>query len=367
MLLEDEDTKIFFQKREVQMKTQKGAFMHGLDNMIIKDIPIPHAGPGNVVVSLEYIGICGSDVHYYHNGSTGSFKVDLSQDFMLGHECAGTVIEVGEGVKKLKVGDRVALEPGVPDGTCDFCKRGLYNLCKDVVFLATPPVQGCNMEYIEFPEDYCFVLPDNVSTKEGALIEPLAVGLHAANFGDVQVGDTVAIFGCGCIGLTTAMSARARGAGRIIMCDIVDVKVEKALNLIADDAFNSLKKDPVEEILRLTDGKGADCVFECAGVPETIQNCIYVVASAGTVVFEGMPVDSDITLDFANIMSREITMRSIFRYRNLFPKALSAVANGSIKVGEIVTHEFPFSEIDAAYQEALTNKTDLVKAVIKVK
>lgn len=341
--------------------------MRGLDNMIIKDIPVPSAGPGNVVVALEYIGICGSDVHYYHKGSTGSFQVDLTQDFMLGHECAGTVVELGEGVTELKIGDRVALEPGIPCGTCEFCKRGLYNLCPDVVFLATPPVQGCNMEYIEFPADYCFILPDNVSTKEGALIEPLAVGLHAANLADVQVGDTVAIFGCGCIGLTTAMSCRAKGAGKIIMCDIVDAKVEKAKAMIADEAFNVNGKNPVAEILRLTGGKGAQCVFECAGEQITIQQSIHAVASSGTIVFEGMPVDSSVPLDFADIMSREITMKSIFRYRHLFPKAISAVAGGSINIGGIVTHEFALKDIDAAYQEAVNNRTDLVKAVIKVR
>ncbi|MDD2355931.1 MAG: alcohol dehydrogenase catalytic domain-containing protein, partial [Lachnospiraceae bacterium] len=144
-------------------KKQRGAFMRGLDNMIIKEIDMPSADPGKVVVSLEYVGICGSDVHYYHSGKCGSYEVDLNEDFMLGHECAGTVSEVGEGVTTLKVGDSVCLEPGITCGKCEFCQSGKYNLCPDVVFLATPPVQGCNEEYIEFPADMCFKLPDNVS------------------------------------------------------------------------------------------------------------------------------------------------------------------------------------------------------------
>ena len=178
------------------MRKQKAAYMHGTDKMIIKEIDVPEIKKDQVLVQLEYVGICGSDVHYYHSGRCGSYEVDLNEDFMLGHECAGTVVEIGEDVTSLQVGDRVALEPGITCGTCEFCKAGKYNLCPDVVFLATPPVQGCYEEYIAFPENMCFKLPDNVSTKEGALIEPLSVGFHAANQGNVQVGDTVVILEC---------------------------------------------------------------------------------------------------------------------------------------------------------------------------
>lgn len=141
---------------------QKSAVMRGTDNMVIKEIPVPQIKDKEVLVSLEYVGICGSDVHYYHNGCCGAYKVDLSEDFMLGHECAGTIVEVGKDVENLKVGDRVALEPGITCGKCEFCKSGHYNLCPDVVFLATPPVQGCNEEFIAFPEDMCFKLPGYV-------------------------------------------------------------------------------------------------------------------------------------------------------------------------------------------------------------
>ena len=182
----------------------RAAFMNGVDKMIIKEVDKPTAGAGQVVVKMEYVGICGSDVHYFHSGRCGSYVV-TDDEFMLGHECAGTVVEVGEGCKELKVGDRVALEPGITCGECEFCKSGRYNLCPDVVFLATPPVQGCYEEFIAFPENMCFKLPDNVSTKEGALVEPLSVGMHAANQGEVTLGDTVLILGGGCIGLLTRM------------------------------------------------------------------------------------------------------------------------------------------------------------------
>ncbi len=346
---------------------QKGAFMRGLDNMIIKEIPKPTAGPGKVLVSIEYVGICGSDVHYYHSGRVGDYVVDLSQDYMLGHECGGVVEAVGEGVEGLKVGDKVALEPGITDGTCEFCKEGKYNLCPDVIFLATPPVQGCNMEYIEYPADYCFKLPDKLSTKEGALIEPLSVGMHAANQAEVGVGDTVVILGSGCIGLTTLLSARAHGCGTVIVSDLVDARLEKAKELGADYVLNGSKVDVLKEIDRITEGRGADKVFETAGSPITIQQTVFAAKRGGTVTLVGLSTKSEIEISFAQIMDKELTIKSVFRYRNIYPRAIAAVASGAINVKGIVTHEFDFDHIQDAYQEAVNNKTDLVKAVIKVK
>ena len=349
------------------MAAQKGAFMRGLDHMIIKEIEKPAAGPGNVVVALEYIGICGSDIHYYHAGKVGAYTVDLTQDYMLGHEAAGTVVEVGEGVTNLQVGDRVALEPGVTCGHCEFCKTGYYNLCPDVQFLATPPVPGCNEEFIEHPADWCFKLPDNVSTKEGALIEPLSVGFHAANQGGVGVGDTVVILGSGCIGLCTLLSAKAHGAGQIIVADIVEARLNKAKELGADVVINSGKENVLERVVELTGGRGADKVFETSGAAVCIQQTPYLARRGGVVVLVGISVQSDISYSFAQIMDKELTIKSVFRYRNIFPKAIAAVAKGAIDVKQIVTHEFDFDHIDDAYQECVNNRTDLVKAVIKVK
>ncbi|MBQ9643818.1 MAG: NAD(P)-dependent alcohol dehydrogenase [Lachnospiraceae bacterium] len=346
---------------------QKGAFMRGLDQMIIKEIPTPSAHEGKVVVSLEYVGICGSDMHYFHSGRVGDYLVDLDSDYMLGHECAGTVVEVGEGVTSLKVGDKVAIEPGYTCGKCEFCKTGRYNLCPDVIFLATPPVQGCNMEYIEYPADWCFKLPDNMTTKEGALIEPLSVGFHAANQADVQVGDTVVILGSGCIGLVTLLSCKAHGAGKIIVADLVDARLKKALELGADYVINSKEVDAIEEIKRLTDGQGAEKVFETAGSPVTITQTAFAVKRGGTICLVGLSAQSEITYNFSQIMDKEAKIVSVFRYRNIYPKAIAAVAKGAINVAQIVTHEFDLDHIQEAYNEAVNNKTDLVKAVIKIK
>lgn len=349
------------------MKMQKGAYMHGTDKMIIKDIEVPEPGEKEVLVELEYVGICGSDVHYYHNGCCGAYKVDLSEDFMLGHECSGTVVEVGKGVTSLKTGDKVALEPGITCGKCEFCKSGKYNLCPDVVFLATPPVQGCYEQYIAFPEDMCFKLPENMTTKEGALIEPLSVGFHAANQGDVKVGDTVVILGGGCIGLVTLLACKAHGAGQIIVADLVDARLNKAKELGAAYVINSGKEDVLEKIKEITDGKGADVVFETAGSPVTIAQTPFIVSRGGTITLVGLSSKEEICYNFAQIMDKEATIKSVFRYRNIYPKAIAAVANGSIDVKGIVTHEFDLEHIQDAFDEAVNNKTDLVKAVIKVK
>ncbi len=349
------------------MEMQKGAYMQGTDKMILKEIPVPETKEKEVLVQIEYVGICGSDVHYFHTGCCGSYKVDLSQDFMLGHECAGTVVKVGEGVKDLKVGDRVALEPGITCGKCEFCKSGHYNLCPDVVFLATPPVQGCYEQFIAFPEDMCFKLPDNVSTLEGCLIEPLSVGFHAANQGEVGVGDTVMILGSGCIGLVTMLACKAHGAGQIIVADLVDARLEKAKELGATAVINSKNTDVFKEVERLTNGRGADVVFETAGSPVTIAQTSFLVRRGGTITLVGLASQEEITYNFAQIMDKEATIKSVFRYRNIYPKAIAAVSSGAIDVKKIVTHEFDLDHIQEAFDEAVNNKTDLVKAVIKVK
>ncbi|MBU5681262.1 MULTISPECIES: NAD(P)-dependent alcohol dehydrogenase [unclassified Blautia] len=349
------------------MTMQKGAFMRGIDKMVIKEIPVPEIGKKEVLVSLEYVGICGSDVHYFHNGCCGSYKVDLSEDYMLGHECAGTIVKVGEEVERLKVGDRVALEPGITCGECEQCKSGHYNLCPDVVFLATPPVQGCNEEYIAFPENMCFKLPDNVSTKEGALIEPLSVGFYASEQGGVKTGDTVVILGSGCIGLVTLLACKAHGAGKIIVADLVEARLQKAIELGATEVINSGKEDALKKIEELTNGRGADVVFETAGSPVTIAQTPFIVRRGGTITLVGISAKEEITYNFAQIMDKEATIKSVFRYRNIYPKAIAAVSSGAINVKGIVTHEFDLEHIQDAYDEAVNNKTDLVKAVIKVK
>lgn len=342
----------------------KAVFMKGIGEMEIVPVEMPALRDNDVLVKMEYVGICGSDVHYYEKGRIGNFIVE--GDFILGHECAGEVVKVGSAVKGLKVGDKVALEPGITCGQCEFCKGGKYNLCPDVEFLATPPYHGCLKNYIAFPENMAFKLPDNVSTKEGALVEPLAVGLHAAAQGGVKLGDKVVVLGAGCIGLVTLLACKAFGATEVIVVDVIDKRLECAMNLSASHVINAKKENTLDKIAELTGGKGADIVIETAGSEFTIKQTAYAVKRGGTIVLVGLAPKDVIEFDFMQIMTKEADIKSVFRYRNLYPAAIGAIADGKIDVKGIVTHEFDFEDSKKAFDFVIENKNDVVKAVIKI-
>ncbi|MEK4518484.1 NAD(P)-dependent alcohol dehydrogenase [Paenibacillus sp. FSL H8-0122] len=342
----------------------RACYMTDLKQMAMKEIGMPVAQAGEVIVKLEVVGICGSDVHYLEHGRIGDFVVD--GDFILGHECAGEVVELGPGVKHLKVGDRVALEPGVTCGQCEFCKSGKYNLCPDVQFLATPPYHGCLMDYMAFPENMAFKLPDNVSSEEGALVEPLAVGLHAAAQGGVKLGDRVVILGAGCIGLVTLLACKAYGATEIVVVDIIEKRLEAAMKLGATRVINARREDVLEVIAAWTGGAGVDKVIETAGSEHTVKQTPYLVKRGGTIVLVGLAAKDIIDFDFMQIMFKEADIKSVFRYRNLYPAAIGAIADGKIDVKGIVTHEFNFAETQQAFDYVIDNKEDVVKAVIRM-
>lgn len=344
--------------------TNKAFYMTGPRKMEMREIGVPVPKEDQVLIKLEYVGICGSDVHYLEHGRIGDFVVE--GDFILGHECSGVVVETGKNAKRLKAGDRVALEPGVPCGQCEFCRSGKYNLCPDVEFLATPPYHGCLMNYIAFPENMAFKLPDNVSTKEGALVEPLAVGLHAAAQGNVRLGDKVVILGAGTIGLVTLLACKAYGATEVTVVDVIEKRLEVAKNLGATRVINAKTENAVETMTALTNGAGVDKVIETAGNEHTIKQCPYLVKRGGTIVLVGLAPKDIIDFNFMQIMVKEADIKTVFRYRNLYPSAIGAIADGKINVKGIVTHEFDFEESDKAFDFVIENKNDVVKAVIKI-
>ena len=266
-------------------KMMKTAVMLGIGKMGFEEREIPVPKDNEVLVKLEYVGICGSDLHYYETGAIGDYVVE--PPFVLGHEPGGTVVEVGKNVKHLKAGDRVALEPGKTCGHCEFCKTGNYNLCPDVVFFATPPVDGVFQEYVAHEADLCFKLPDNVSTMEGALIEPLAVGFHAAMQGGARAGQTAVVMGAGCIGLVTMMALKAMGVSRVYVVDIMEKRLEKALELGADGVIHAGQLDAVEELRKLTNGNGSDLVVETAGTQVTTVQAIHMAKKGAVIVLVG--------------------------------------------------------------------------------
>jgi len=327
------------------------------------DIEMPAVGPDEIGLAVKSVGICGSDMGFYEGKAFSIFPDSLP--FVLGHEAAGVVYAAGANVKNLKVGDRAAIEPGVPCGKCKYCRSGRYNLCPNVVFLATPPVEGALKRYIRFPAYMAYRLPDNMSLTEGALIEPLSVGIHAVQRGEVSVGKTVAILGGGCIGLCTLLAAKAWGASRIIVCDLFESRLQKALELGATDLVNSKEHDAAEEIARLTDGEGADVVFETAGSPVTAGQTSYIVARGGTIVMVGN-ILKEVPFSFRNLYKKEAQVRAVFRYNNTYPIAIQAVSTGRIDVKKIVSAVFPFEQSQAAFDKAVDDKLNCVKAVIRM-
>lgn len=346
---------------EGKMKT---AVMEGIGKMGFEERSIPTPKADEVLVKLDYVGICGSDLHYYETGAIGDYVV--KPPFVLGHEPGGVVVEVGENVRHLKAGDRVALEPGKTCGHCEFCKEGKYNLCPDVVFFATPPVDGVFQEYVAHEANLCFKLPDNVSTLEGALIEPLAVGFHAAIQGDAHLGQKAVVMGAGCIGLVTMMALKARGVSQVYVVDIMEKRLEKALELGADGVINGAQEDVEKRALELTDGKGMDLVVETAGTEITTRQAIRIAKKGSNIVLVGYSKTGEMTLPMSLVLDKELTFKTVFRYRHIYPLAIDAVASGKVNLKGIVTDIFPLEEAQKAMDYSVNNKADIVKAVIKI-
>lgn len=342
----------------------KVAVMEGIGKMGFEERDIPSPKADEVLVKLDYVGICGSDLHYYETGAIGDYVVE--PPFVLGHEPGGVVVEVGKDVQHLKVGDRVALEPGKTCGHCEFCKQGKYNLCPDVVFFATPPVDGVFQEYVAHEAALCFKLPENVSTLEGALIEPLAVGFHAAIQGDAHLGQKAVVMGAGCIGLVTMMALKARGVSEVYVVDIMEKRLNKALELGADGVINGAKENVEDRALELTDGKGMDLVVETAGTEITTRQAIRIAKKGSNIVLVGYSKTGEMTLPMSLVLDKELTFKTVFRYRHIYPMAIDAVASGKVNLKGIVTDIFPLDDAQKAMDYSVNNKADIVKAVIQI-
>lgn len=326
--------------------------------------PYPVPSKGEVLVRVEHVGICGSDLHYYEQGAIGDFKVSFP--FVLGHEAAGTVVEIGEGVTDLAVGDRVAMEPGKTCGQCIYCKTGRYNLCPDVEFFATPPIDGVFCEYVAHPASLCFRLPENMDTIEGALIEPLAVGFHAANQGGARLGQKAVVMGAGCIGLMTLLALKAFGVTEVYVVDVMENRLAKAKELGAAGIINGKEQDAVEELMRATAGKGMDLCIDTAGSQITMNQCIGAAAKGAAVVFVGYSAQDQVSLDINNALNKELTFKTVFRYRNLYPLAIEAVSQG-LNVKGVVTDFFKFDDVRKAMDLSVSNKAEIVKAVLSLR
>lgn len=333
------------------------AVLEKKDVMCIKEVPLPKApGPNQVVVEMKAVGICGSDIHYWTHGSIGDFVV--KKPMIMGHESAGNVVAVGPGVSHLKEGDKVALEPGIPCRSCSYCRSGQYNLCPDMAFFATPPIDGSLQKYVTHAADYCYKLPDHMTYEQGAMCEPLSVGVYACQRCNLQPTSTIAIMGAGPIGLVVMKVARAFGAAKVIITDISEDRLNAAKARGADACINvkGLDKDALtQKIMEANGGERVDCVFECCGVETATQASIQSCKSGGTVCIIGMG-SPDQTLPIFTVGVREVDMRGIFRYRNTYDTCVKLIADGSVDVKDMITHRFPLKNMKDLTEGFLTAK-----------
>lgn len=343
--------------------SNRAAYLVAKKQYEVKDAPMPVIeNDTDVLVKVEYVGICGADLDMWETGRYGIFDVRYPQ--IIGHEAAGVVVEVGKKVTNLKPGDKITMEPGIPCGVCPSCVTGKYNLCPSVVFKGAPPVEGCNQNYVTHPAQWCFVLPEGLSTRDGALLEPLAVGMHAANQGGVDVGDTVLISGAGTIGLSILNACKAKGATKILVIEQSPARIQAAERMGAI-VIDFTKCDVVEKVMELTSGLGADVVIEASGNAKAFLLCPQLVRGGGTVVCVGLGPKPVVELDYQAAIYKEATFKTVARYRHVYPKCIAALAAGLISTEGIITHEFDCEDIQAAYEFAFNRKDIAIKTLVR--
>lgn len=317
----------------------------------IVDRPISTINDDEVLLDMQRVGICGSDVHYWTHGKIGDFVVN--QPMILGHEAAGKVIQVGKNVTHLQVGDRVSIEPGYPLVNDNHTKTGRYNL-SSVFFCATPPDDGCLQRFYKHRADFCYKLPENMTYEQGALIEPLSVGIHACRRGKVELGKNVLIMGAGTIGLVNLLVAKAMGAAKIVVCDINQDRLNIALEMGATAVHVPSRDHSAKQTAELLKnekfgGVMPDISIDCTGVEICIQIAVYATIAGGCVVIVGMGKEM-INFPILDACCREVDIRGIFRYCNTWPTAINMISSGAVDVSKLITARVPLKNAVQAFE-----------------
>ncbi|MEY8351963.1 NAD(P)-dependent alcohol dehydrogenase [Lachnospiraceae bacterium 54-53] len=330
----------------------------------IMECPMPEPKDEEVLIKVSFVGICGSDVHGFQNGPFIPPR-DPKQKIRLGHEFSGTVVKTGRKVTGFREGDKVLCEPGVPCRKCEYCLSGRYNICPQVDFMATQPnYRGALTNYLVHPQDFTYHLPESMDMKEGALVEPAAVGIHRARLAGVKPGKKILILGAGCIGLMTLQACRIMGADKILAADIIPARLEMAKRLGAYEVINGMEENIAVRTRELLGEDGADIVFETAGTKATAAQGIQCVKRGGKIMIVGT-IPGETPVDFLKI-NREVIIQTVFRYANNFPATIEAIASGRLDVRSMVTDEYDYENVQRAFEESLSRKSDIIKAVIKI-
>ncbi|MGH9343156.1 MAG: zinc-dependent alcohol dehydrogenase [Terriglobia bacterium] len=343
----------------------KAALLTGIRQIEIGDLPEPRvACPRDVLLRVDVVGICGSDLHYYTQGGIGAQRMSYPET--VGHECAGTVVDVGTGVTRLGVGARVAVDPLMPCGRCDQCLSGRAHTCRDQKFLGCPgQAPGALSEFLLVPEGCCYPIPDSMNMAQAAMVEPFSIGLYAARRAGIEDGAKVAILGAGPIGLSVlaACLAEARCAGYVT--DLVDARLSLALKIGAAWAGNPLESDVVAEINSRTP-LGVDFAFECAGRQETLDQALELLKPGGALVVVGIPEMERVSFGIHDLRRKEISVLNIRRQNECTAAAIDLMTNGRVNIDSLVTHRFPLRAAKAAFDLVADYRDGVVKAVIDV-
>jgi L-iditol 2-dehydrogenase len=324
--------------------------LKGAGDLAVEERPEPEPAAHEVLVRVASVGVCGSDVHYFEEGRIGSYVVD--SPLVLGHEASGEVVAVGSGVSRSRVGQRVSIEPGVPDFECDQCLAGRYNLCVGMRFYATPPIDGAFAELVTVHQQFAHPVPDSLSDDAAALLEPLSVGLWACRKGGVGAGSRVLVTGAGPVGLVAAQAALATGAASVAVTDVNPHRLALALDLGATSAIDVTSGSASEQLAG--SGREVDVLLECSGHPAATADAVHAVAPAGTVVLVGMGGDHA-ALPVSRIQERELTVTGTFRYAHTWPAAIALAASGRVQLDSLVTGHYGLDQV----REALTaSRTD---------
>jgi len=337
------------------MKNQ-AAVLYAPHDIRIEERAVPKPGPREVLIEIKAVGVCGSDVHYYEHGRIGSYVV--RQPLILGHESAGVIVDVGEGVSRGRIGQRVAIEPGVPDGVCRQCRTGHYNLCPNVRFFGTPPIDGAFTNYVTILSDFAYALPDQMSDEEGALIEPLSVGLWACRKAKLRGGDHVLITGAGPVGILAMKVALALGVTEITMTDISPQRLEVARKLGATRTVNVAQQSLADA------GVEADVLIECSGNQRALKDGIHALQPAATAVAVGMGPGEEASIPLSFIQNREIILTGTFRYANTYADAIALVASGHIDLKPIITGHYTLAEAEQALQATQNDPANINSVVV---
>lgn len=336
----------------------KAAVWYGGKDIRIEDVPKPKIKDDEVLVKVRAVGICGSELHAFEGVSQRR-----TPPLVMGHEFSGEIVELGKNVNNLKIGEKVTVDPLKRCGTCTPCVRGQGSVCRNVKLLGLH-TSGAFAEYVAVPALNCYVLPENVSFEEGAMAEPLAVGIRAVNSTDVRLGDTTVVIGAGIIGTMTLKAAKAAGAGLLIVSDVVDYRLDYSKKLGADITINSKTDDPVTKVMELTNGSGADVVFEAVGLEATVQQGLRMLGIGGKLTIIGM-LSKNMNLDVLSIVTRELQIRGSYAYaQDDFRRALNYLCNRKIDVKSLITNIMPLEKVKDGFEMLSEKRGNVLKIIL---